>query len=71
MKVGWLSNHLLGIVILRPCVVSLSVKVALDEGEVGVSSGPSAHGILDLKGTDLYELVDLKWSRTLFKVVPI
>lgn len=59
----------LGLVIAHPHVVSLLVLVALNEGEFGACSGPSGHGILDLKGTNLYELVDHKVSNTLLEVV--
>lgn len=43
---------------------------SLDEGEVGVCLVPSGHGILDVKVTYLYVLVDLERSKNLFEVGP-
>lgn len=45
--------------------------VSLDEGAFDACLGPSGHGCLDLKGTYLYELVDLKVSKTLSEVIPV
>lgn len=45
--------------------------VVLDKGGIGTSSGLSGHSFLDLKSADLHELVHLKVSRTLSKVVPV
>lgn len=45
--------------------------VSLDEDEIGTGSPPSGYGSLDLKGKDLYKLVDLKVLKTLLEVAPI
>lgn len=55
--------------VAHPHVAGLLVMLDLDEGKVGTFLGPSAHDSLDLKGTNLYELVDLKLLKNLFKVV--
>lgn len=57
--------------VARPHVACLLVTVGLDEGEVGACSGPSGHGSVYLKGTNLYELVDSKVWRAFLKEVPI
>lgn len=61
----------LGLVIACPHVVGLLVMVSLDEGKVSAFSGPSSHDSLNMKGMDLYELVDLKASKTLLYVARV
>ena len=51
--------------------IGISVMVVHNEYESGICLGLIVHGSLDMKGIDLYELVDLKLLKTLFKLMPI
>lgn len=51
--------------------IVLSIMVVHDEDLCGIFLVHSGHGSLDMKVTYLYELVELKVSKTLFKIVPV
>ena len=51
--------------------VSLSVMICQDEEEPGIYSSLRAHGSLDLRVKNLYELFGLEVLNTLFKVVSV
>lgn len=54
--------------IAHPCVVGLSVMVALDEDKIDVCSGLTGYVSSGLNGVDLYMLGDLKVPKTMFEV---